>query len=258
MCWYLTGSYIIKTEATTSKATAGWDEAAQRRATELLFSDLIQLSKADPNVFRDLYYNRGDELAKFDSILDSGRSSIHGGLPNVLIVGDAGVGKSNFMYRIATDQQIQERFQFFSLIIDYRSVAPKNPIGCKLLFIDKIKDYFESANCPIHTLENNTEANINDNVFKISSHLHAVPREKLKKFLVIFLDDFDYAECDWHVLLDFFQPFAASDKVSVVFSIRPPLIATIDSYDDRFRHFYLRNVQRIDLGGLNVAKCINL
>jgi hypothetical protein len=232
-----------------------WNVSTHKNATTLLFSDLVKLSQEDPEVFAELYYNRGDEHAKFDSILDSGQFSSRG-LPNVLIVGDAGIGKSNFIHRVCCDGKLLERYDLFPIVIDYHSVAPTGAVGCKLHFIERIREYFQQAGAPIHTLVQNVAANVDDNIFLIMNHLRVTPAQGLTQRLIIFLDDFDYAEEEWFKLLDFFRPFAASDKASVVFSIRPPLIAAIDAYDDRFRHFFLRDVQRIDLVPLNVANVL--
>jgi hypothetical protein len=241
--------------ATPQRATGRWGDLAHKKATQLLFSDLVELSREDPALFTDLYYNRGDELAKFCSIMNGGGPPIEG-LPNVLIVGDAGVGKSNFMHRLAIDEQLLARHALFPIVVDFNSVAPRDHTGCKLYFIDRVKDYFEVAGCPINNLHENIKGNIEDNLYKVTRHLQETRKETLKKYLIIFLDDFDYAETEWHLLLDFFRPFVSSNRVSVVFSIRPPLIAAIDSYDDRFRRFYLSDVQRIELGVLNVANIL--
>ena len=74
--------------------------------------------------------------------------------------------------------------------------------------------------------------------------------------MIVFLDDLDYADEDWWMLLDFLMPLASSDYASVVFSVRPPLVASLDIYDDRFRHVYCRDVQRINLAGLNVQNVL--
>src|ERR1043166_6734921 len=124
-----------------------WDPSTHKSATLLLFSDLVKLSQEDPEVFAELYYNRGDEHSKFDSILDGGQFSRRG-LPNVLIVGDAGVGKSNFIHRICCDQKLLSRYKLFPVIIDYHGVAPAGATGCKLHFIARIQEYFRQAGAP--------------------------------------------------------------------------------------------------------------
>ena len=83
------------------------------------------------------------------------------------------------------------------------------------------------------------------------------PNGNLTRHLLIILDDFDYAESDWFTLLDYFLPFAASDRASVVFTVRPPLLAAIEDYDDRFTHYYVRNCKRITLPPLEAGRVIS-
>jgi len=66
------------------------------------FQDLLKLTKKDKDLFISLYYNRTPEYEQIKSML----KNIKNRGDNILITGDAGKGKSCFMYRIFFDKTI--------------------------------------------------------------------------------------------------------------------------------------------------------
>ncbi|CAO5676549.1 MAG: hypothetical protein HEEMFOPI_02018 [Holosporales bacterium] len=57
--------------------------------------------------------------------------------------------------------------------------------------------------------------------------------------------------------MGYFLPLASSEKLSLVLSVRPQLLAEIDSYDDRFRYYYVRSAMTFDLLPLSVEYIIS-
>ncbi len=112
---------------------------------------------------------------------------------------------------------------------------------------------------PINSLKKNREDNIFENLNIIQMHLAKQKEKQLKKYLIIFLDDFDYVEDNLFELLEHFLPFASSynKKSSTVLSARPALHQAINSYDNRFACYFTRDVQRIKLKTLATTKLLS-
>jgi len=212
------------------------------------FMDLIQLAKHDNQVLKELYYNRSDECNRFCAILENIISSGD----NVLIVGDAGIGKSNFIYKIALDDSLTIKYNIYPIIIDYREITPRSVDSCLIKFIDSIEEYCNNIKETINNLKANTKDNIIQNFHIISKHITLIASKPSRKHLVVFLDDLDYAENDWYQLLEYFLPLANSPFISMVLTVRPNLLAAINGFDDRFSYYFARNVKKIELHPLQV------
>jgi len=226
---------------------------ALRDLSKIAFDDLISLAEIEPEAFQSMFCDRDDEYGRFLSIIEtaSARST------NVLVVGEAGVGKSNFLHKLLYAREALDHYNLYPLIVDYRNIVPCTPQACMIAFIKNMVNYFSSINQPIHTLKDFTEELITHNIQQIYTHLASIPKEKLSRHLFIIIDDLDYADEDWFYLLRHFLPFAASHHCSVLLSVRPPLLAAINDYDDRFRHHYVRNVQIISLEPLEVSHVLS-
>ncbi|MHB9025017.1 MAG: ATP-binding protein [Armatimonadota bacterium] len=233
--------YTSDTEAITSFAT-------------IAFDDLIELAKHHPGVFNELYYNREDELTFFQSSIENIKTIAR----NFLIIGDAGVGKSNFIYKFIKYTKAVQTNSIYPIIVDARTSMPVNKYGILFQFIHDIQQYFQEINHEIHTLMDITEDNLLFNYQAIYRHLQSIDKNSIDKHLMIILDDFDYAEEDWFDLLEYYKPFAATDKSSIVFTLRPQLLTTINDYDDRFSHYYVRNVSKIELQPLEVGRVLTM
>ncbi|MHC4396146.1 MAG: hypothetical protein ACYS1A_10880 [Planctomycetota bacterium] len=221
-------------------------------AIDALFEDLTRLYPTDRELFRDLFYNREEQHNKFSALVTDNQQRTG----NYIFEGKAGVGKTSFIYRIESDEVLQQELNFVPVVVDYRKSVPQSSSACLVNFIESMQGCFEKIDCPIHTLTNNIQDNIDDNIHAIEKHLRGLDPNANIPNIIIFLDDFDYLEDTWYELLRYFLSFAASDYVSIVLTARPPLIRAIDSYDDRFAFFFTRNVKKIKLGSLDVENVL--
>lgn len=212
------------------------------------FDDLVEVASNNPKLFDDLYYNRKNQCDEFYAMMEDSHKSA----PNVLIIGGAGVGKTSFMHKLKINCNNELIYPIF---IDYRKVVPKTTEGLVLSFISKIEKYFDIIKKPVVLLENYVSV---DHVFqKAFNHLEGLSKDDLTKHLVIFLDDFDYAEDDWYELLKYFLPFSNNNKTSLVLSVRPNLLTLIDEYDDRFRSSYIKKARQIELAPISAENVIS-
>lgn len=214
------------------------------------FQDLVKLTKKDRELFIMLYYNRTPEYQKMKSIL----KNIKNRGDNILVTGTAGMGKSNFIYRIFLDDNIMKEYKIYPIIVDYR-VTTHN-YSSLIKFIEDIEKYFEHINFPINNLKENIDENISFNISKLAMHLSYIDYSNLDKHLVIFLDDFDYIEDDLFYILEQFLSFASSTKATIILTARPQLHAAINSYDNRFAVYFTRDVQRVRLDDLAIPKLL--
>lgn len=217
---------------------------------EVAFEDLVQLSKDNSEVFEELYYNRVDECQEFLSVLKDGKKTGR----NILITGEAGIGKSNFVYKLLSNSKKQEELSIHSIILDYRNVVPQKIEGLLKQFVSKMQHYFDNIIDRPLFFENEI---VDDRIGAIYEHLDKIPRESFTKTLVLFVDDLDYADDVWYELLNYILPFAISRRASLVLSVRPPLLNSIEMYDDRFRQHYIRRGHTINLGSLQVENILS-
>jgi hypothetical protein len=216
----------------------------------LAFDDLVDIANSkNSKLFEELYYNRKNQCDEFYALM----SEKHSSAQNVLIVGGAGVGKTSFMHKLLINCNLKKIFPIF---LDYRRIVPRTKEGLLLFFIGEVEKYFDTISYPIHTLKpTNT---IDQNFQHAFDHLESLTKDKNYRLLTVFLDDFDYAEEEWGELLKYFLPFSNSKNVSLVLSVRQPLLNAIDNYDDRFRYSYIRKARQIELAPISVENVISL
>jgi len=213
---------------------------------ELMFSDLIRLSKGDKEIFLDLYYNRDDDVIEFKMAA----KNLYETGSNLIIIGDAGIGKSSFIYRLYYDKALLEELKLFPIIFDYRdSQEEKKQFFFKQTFIEDIKKYLDSIGRKV-TLSDDQDSN-----------LHLIQKEILdkdnlhrkEKHLIIFVDDLDYAEQkELFPILKFLTPYARSPNISIALSVRPTLFKTIQRNDGTFRYYFTQQVKKIELHDLSI------
>lgn len=212
------------------------------------FTDIIRLSDGDRELFEELYYNRESEYVDFKNAAE--KLFYNGN--NLLVIGAAGIGKSNYVYRLFYNAEFLDGARLFPLLLDYAVITPNNLEGWKLHFIDGFDRFFKSIDYDINIKEN-VVSNIDDNLFKIQKELHSIPTEKLTKHPILFVDDLDYAEQDkLFELLDFLSPYAKDRRIHLLLSVRPPLFHAINNNDFKYRFLFVNNVKRIELHPLNI------
>ena len=215
---------------------------------EHTFTDIINLASGDRDLFEELYYNREAEYIDFKNAAEK----LFNNGNNLLVLGSAGMGKSNYVYRLFYNTELLENAQLYPLMFDYTVITPNNIDGWKLHFIEGFDRFFKSFDYNINIKEN-TKSNIDDNLYKIQKELHEIPSEKLIKHPLLFVDDLDYAEEDkLFELLDFLTPYAKDRRIHILLSVRPPLFHAINNNDFKYRFLFITNVKKIELHPLNI------
>lgn len=217
-----------------------------------IFSDLIALRELDKKVFNELFYGRENESAQFsdslDAICKTGR--------NYLIVGEAGIGKSSFLYKILLNENHELNASIYPIYIDFRKGAVSRNAAL-INLIDKIDGYFDAVGFPINTLSSPKDSgNIEYNLIKISEHFTAYLQGDKHKYLMLLVDDLDYADDFWLEFLLAIHNLVASPKLSFVLSVRPLLEYKIRSANDVLYRDIIRNTKRIGLACLSVKNIL--
>jgi hypothetical protein len=216
---------------------------------EAMFSNLGKLAKGDKKIFLDLYYNRDADFAAFETatkhLFETG--------DNIIIIGEAGIGKSEYIQRLLCDMTLLEDARLFPIMIDYTEQGDINSM--KRSLVSQMKQYFDSIS-QIVTLTNDIDQNlsiIKEAIFNQSNTI------KKTKHPVIFIDDLDYAEKDdLFPILKIFLPFSRSPKISIVLSVRPSLYKTLQKNDSTFGYYFTRNVKPITLSNLAIHNILAL
>lgn len=205
-----------------------------------LTSFLESGSERREEVYQYLYFKRSGVEKDVESAILKGNH-------NITIVGKAGSGKTSMMHYMFIEFKKHHNENTYPIILDYRNIIPKKAETLLIDFVEKARDYFNDIKIPINKIVGETNFdNCNNHSRLIQAHLAEIPNSMLKKRMIIFLDDLDYADKDYmKILQDFFLPYAASDKTILVLSVRPPLLNTIKLYDPlkQFFHIYPREIK---------------
>lgn len=221
---------------------------------EYSFSDLLRLSKGDKEIFDELYYNRDHEFIDF---CDTAKKLYHNG-NNILIIGAAGIGKSNYVYRLFYNKNLLAECKLYPIMFDFRTISPNNLDGWKLHFINELEQFFQNIDYKVN-LKENTIVNLNDNLYKIQLQFKQISDKKLNKHPILFIDDLDYAEEEQlFELLDFLSPYARNEKVSIILSVRPPLYYAIQQNDFKYHFLFTSNVKKITLAPLHIHNVLTM
>ena len=216
---------------------------AYKEPLRLLLADHTRNFAENPDLFHATFYNRGEERSLFWGILSTNQDPDK----TIIVTGGAGVGKTSFIYSIVFEPEVLSERRVLPILADFRAAVPQNVDGCMLGFIRNVSDEFSKAELPVEGMRDNSVGNIDENVRTIHQHLKRVSSSEKSPRVLFFLDDFDYAEEQWYRLLDYFLPFVQSAYCGVVLTMRPRLYATIQSYDERLRFYFGRNVDEIPL-----------
>ncbi len=236
-------------EQTKETKPQAWE--AYQDALRLLFSDHTRNFHDNRELFNATFYDRGQERYRFWGILSSCPEPDR----TILVTGGAGVGKTSFIYNLfAAPMPLEENV--LSVLADFRTAVPQNVEGCILGFIRNASEEFAKAQLRVENLLENTVENIDENIRVIHRHLQHVAGASRPPRVLFFLDDFDYAEDQWYKLLDYFLPFVQSAHCGVVLTMRPRLYATIQSYDERLKFYFGRNVDEIPLAPIPAREVI--
>lgn len=212
------------------------------------FADLKKLSEKKTEFFTPLFIGRDDSRREMEYALS--RRGPRG--ENIVVLGEAGVGKSNFLYDAFMRGDVFSGFSMFPIMIDWEVL--KTVDECKKRFIDSMTQYFKEINFEIVSLKENSDENVAFNFRETEKHLADIkPWCPVKKRPVLFIDDLDYAEEEWLELLQDFLAIASSEKISVVLSVRPPLLTCIRDFDGRFFHRYIGSAKMIELNDLPIS-----
>ena len=223
-------------------------------AIKWLLANIVTSFTSDKQLFLDLYYNRTEEIRIFTGMLLNAKEEFE--QKNILITGRAGIGKTSFLYRVIGDETICNDIGIKPIFVDYTASARLHWTSCIFNFVSLAEKAFQEIGYPINTLmDNHQEGYIDANIKMIRNHLEYLKGQNAPH-IVIFLDDFDYANNVWFKLLEYFIPFAAKSPASVILSARPPLRAAIEGYDNRFSLHFTRDVNIFDLKPLSVENII--
>lgn len=217
------------------------------------FSDLIRLSKGDKQLFDELFYNREHEFIDFRNAAE--KLYLNGN--NILVIGSAGIGKSNYVYRLFYDSELLNQYKLYPIMFDYRTISPNNLDGWKMHFINELEKYFNDLDYQPN-LKDNTVANLNDNLFLIQKQFGTIPLKIQKYHPILFIDDLDYAEEEQlFELLDFLSPYARNEKISILLSVRPQLLHAIQHNDFKYHFLFTNNVKKITLAPLHLHNVLS-
>jgi len=196
------------------------------------------------DIFFELYYNRKQELNKFRTIAED----LYNTGDNILFIGNAGIGKSNFICRLFYDTEMLKQYKLYPIMIDFRNIPTNDKLqGIKLKFIAKMIEYFDKVDYSISAQVVNKIANIEDNVFIIQEALENLSKcGKKSMHPLIFVDDLDYAEKDeFFPVLKFLSPYARGKNMSIMMCVRPPLYNTILNNDGTYAYLFAHKPKHI-------------
>ncbi|HUQ21182.1 MAG TPA: ATP-binding protein [Gemmatimonadaceae bacterium] len=208
----------------------------------LLLDDHTRHFSTNPELFHDTFFNRGHETHRFRALVEASDRD-----RTLIITGNAGVGKTSFVYRIAYAPNPEAGTKILPILADYKAAVPQNTEGCLVGFVRNAIEEFAKAGHPIHGLRDNTFEGVSHNIRVIHGHIAAVSQTPSFPRVLVFLDDFDYAEDTWYTLLDYFLPFVQCAYCTVALTMRPRLYAALQTYDERLRFYFGRNVAEIKL-----------
>ncbi|MDR1259689.1 MAG: hypothetical protein LBK65_10530 [Tannerellaceae bacterium] len=201
-------------------------------------------ARENVNLFFELFHNRIQELMEFKTVAEN----MYTTGDNILFIGHAGVGKSNFIHRLFYDTPMLEKYKLYPTMIDFRTIPTDDKLlGVKMKFIAVMTEYFDKMDFSISSQVDNKIANINNNLFIIQESFEKLIKEgKKSKQPLVFVDDLDYAEKDeLFPILQFLKPYAHGKNISIFMCVRPPLCNTIIRNDGTYANLFVHTPKNI-------------
>lgn len=233
--------------------------AMRNRVVEHLFKSLFyykdHIAEYGNDIFSLLFYNR-------DETQDQIKSSFKR-MKNAIIIGNPGEGKSTLMHHMFLKSKKVE--EFYSIIIDEERIFPKSEDeSCIVIyFINELIKFYKiiGIECKIEGITNTS--NYKDHYQIVARHFIeevTFDKMKIKKKLIVFIDDFDYLEEKAIRLIRqyFLTFFSASrgpgSKCCVIISGRKLLANTLLKRDRELRVIVRSEPREIHLNRLSI-KC---
>jgi energy-coupling factor transporter ATP-binding protein EcfA2 len=200
-------------------------------------------------IYQYLYFNRNSVESEVESAIVHGHH-------NITVVGKPGMGKTSLVHYMFI--QLKKHTHLYPIILDYRNITPQKPEALLTLFVKEARKYFSEIKQPITQItEETTLKNCEDHSLIVQMHLHRCLKSSLNKKMVIFLDDLDYAENDYMTILNnYFLPYAQTDKVNMILSVRPPLLNNLRK-NDRLRQYYQNHPRIIEIPDDDIELILN-
>lgn len=230
-----------------------WPEEATLALSQfidLAFGDLASVFRGRNDLYRHIFFNRDTELRSLVRFMSDESSA----KKNLLITGDAGVGKTNFIHRALSEDKVMSGRKI--IIVDWRNVGARDVNLLTYKFLSDFMEYLHQIGIPNQQITITPGMSQTDQAFAFLS-VHDIVNSKefslasKKTPLVIICDDFDYLEQKLTELLPMFQSFINSPDIKFIMAARPYLTDVIKYIDDQLRRSLLTQSEVIKLKALD-------
>ncbi len=223
------------------------------RVLDVLFMPLSQVK--DVRHYDLLFCNRDEDLRTLQTLMETMSETGR----NILIVGDAGSGKTSFIRRVLRVFSL-EKTRYHAAFVDLRKNVHAPPGGSVAQFatrklVDELQEYFQTINQPAPVGSLTTSDQVNQAYYLCYTHLNRLDRKLIAANpLYLFIDDIDYTEKkNMPELLSVLSPLIESSNAVVILAARPPVERAIYHYEDtRIRMMFARADQIVYLHHLDV------
>ena len=188
--------------------------------------DKLDASEKD-DAFKKLFYD-GHRAKQIEILKDAIITNKNTGI-NYLIEGVAGVGKTTFIERLIAERKY---FNANGVHISYVRSINKKKDDYLAVFVEELSKYFDAIENPYKgKIDTSSFEDICRTIDGFARHLNGIENQKL--IPIVFIDDLDYVEDGWKIIIDKLNHFIFSDKISICITMRPRLWAQLSNSDDR-------------------------